>query len=195
MARIVRLDALLVDLEAEGAARRRDPVLRQPGDADRPDHRRRRGGRHRLRLHHRHRRPSVMELLERTLVPALIGREAGEIEAIWRDLLFLHPCHHGRRHHRARAGGNRHRAVGSEVPQARPAAAPPGRRRAGAGAALHHRRRLAASRAAGAGGGCARRQGAGLGGCQDQDRPAACRRGHARASRRCARRSAPDSRS
>jgi L-alanine-DL-glutamate epimerase-like enolase superfamily enzyme len=33
--------------------------------------------------------PSVMKLLERTLGPALIGREASEIERIWRDLLFL----------------------------------------------------------------------------------------------------------
>ena len=33
--------------------------------------------------------PSVMELIRRTLAPALIGREAGEIEAIWRDLFFL----------------------------------------------------------------------------------------------------------
>ena len=32
---------------------------------------------------------SVMELLKRTLVPAMIGREAMEIERIWRDLLFL----------------------------------------------------------------------------------------------------------
>ena len=32
---------------------------------------------------------SVVELLKRTLVPALIGREAMEIERIWRDLLFL----------------------------------------------------------------------------------------------------------
>ncbi|OJX53002.1 mandelate racemase/muconate lactonizing enzyme family protein [Devosia sp. 66-22] len=32
---------------------------------------------------------SVMELLKRTLAPALIGREAHEIERIWRDLLFL----------------------------------------------------------------------------------------------------------
>jgi len=32
---------------------------------------------------------SVMELLKRTLVPALIGREANEIERIWRDLFFL----------------------------------------------------------------------------------------------------------
>ena len=33
--------------------------------------------------------PSVVELIARTLGPALIGREAGEIERIWRDLLFL----------------------------------------------------------------------------------------------------------
>jgi len=33
--------------------------------------------------------PSVMKLIERTLAPALIGREAMEIERIWRDLLFL----------------------------------------------------------------------------------------------------------
>ncbi len=32
---------------------------------------------------------SVMELLKRTLAPALLGREALEIERIWRDLLFL----------------------------------------------------------------------------------------------------------
>ena len=33
--------------------------------------------------------PSIMKLLEHTLLPAIIGREAGEIERIWRDLLFL----------------------------------------------------------------------------------------------------------
>jgi L-alanine-DL-glutamate epimerase-like enolase superfamily enzyme len=33
--------------------------------------------------------PSVMKLIEKTLAPALIGREAGRIEQIWRDLLFL----------------------------------------------------------------------------------------------------------
>jgi L-alanine-DL-glutamate epimerase-like enolase superfamily enzyme len=33
--------------------------------------------------------PSVMKLIERTLGPALIGREAGMVEQIWRDLLFL----------------------------------------------------------------------------------------------------------
>ncbi len=32
---------------------------------------------------------SVMALLERTLAPAIIGRDADEMEAIWRDLLFL----------------------------------------------------------------------------------------------------------
>ena len=33
--------------------------------------------------------PSVMMLIRHTLAPALIGREAFEIEKIWRDLLFL----------------------------------------------------------------------------------------------------------
>ncbi len=33
--------------------------------------------------------PSVMELIRRTLAPALIGRESLEIERIWRDLFFL----------------------------------------------------------------------------------------------------------
>lgn len=33
--------------------------------------------------------PSVMALLERTLVPALIGRDPDRIEQIWRDLLFM----------------------------------------------------------------------------------------------------------
>jgi L-alanine-DL-glutamate epimerase-like enolase superfamily enzyme len=32
---------------------------------------------------------SIVELLSRTLAPALIGREAGMVEQIWRDLLFL----------------------------------------------------------------------------------------------------------
>ena len=32
---------------------------------------------------------SIMKLIEKTLAPALIGREAAEIERIWRDLLFL----------------------------------------------------------------------------------------------------------
>jgi L-alanine-DL-glutamate epimerase-like enolase superfamily enzyme len=33
--------------------------------------------------------PSVMKLIEHTLGPALIGREAAMIEQIWRDLLYL----------------------------------------------------------------------------------------------------------
>jgi len=32
---------------------------------------------------------SVMKLIEATLAPALLGREAGEVERIWRDLMFL----------------------------------------------------------------------------------------------------------
>jgi L-alanine-DL-glutamate epimerase-like enolase superfamily enzyme len=33
--------------------------------------------------------PAVMSLIRHSLAPALIGRDAGEIERIWRDLLFL----------------------------------------------------------------------------------------------------------
>ena len=33
--------------------------------------------------------PSIMKLIELTMAPALIGREAAEIERIWQDLLFL----------------------------------------------------------------------------------------------------------
>ncbi len=33
--------------------------------------------------------PAIMALLRHTLLPALIGRDAAEIERIWRDLLFL----------------------------------------------------------------------------------------------------------
>ena len=33
--------------------------------------------------------PAIMSLLQRTLAPALIGREASKIEQIWHDLLFL----------------------------------------------------------------------------------------------------------
>ncbi|HEX3349804.1 MAG TPA: mandelate racemase/muconate lactonizing enzyme family protein [Acetobacteraceae bacterium] len=33
--------------------------------------------------------PSVMKLIEHTLGPALIGRDAAEVERIWRDLMFL----------------------------------------------------------------------------------------------------------
>ncbi len=33
--------------------------------------------------------PSVMKLIEHTLGPALIGREAGMVERLWRELLFL----------------------------------------------------------------------------------------------------------
>ena len=32
--------------------------------------------------------PSVMQLIERSLAPALLGRDAGMVERIWRDLLF-----------------------------------------------------------------------------------------------------------
>ncbi len=33
--------------------------------------------------------PSIMKLIEKTLGPALIGRDAAEVERLWRDLMFL----------------------------------------------------------------------------------------------------------
>lgn len=33
--------------------------------------------------------PSIIELIKRTLAPALIGRDPAQVEMIWRDLLFL----------------------------------------------------------------------------------------------------------
>ena len=33
--------------------------------------------------------PAIVELLARSLAPALLGRDAAQVEKIWRDLLFL----------------------------------------------------------------------------------------------------------
>lgn len=33
--------------------------------------------------------PAIIELIARSLAPALIGREAATVEKVWRDLLFL----------------------------------------------------------------------------------------------------------
>src|ERR1700684_3898822 len=33
--------------------------------------------------------PAIVELLARSLAPALLGRDGAQIEKIWRDLLFL----------------------------------------------------------------------------------------------------------
>lgn len=89
MARIARIDALMVDLVPE--VKRTDaiqsfvsqetPILRIT-DADGAvgtgySYTIGTGG------------PAIMSLLHRTLAPALLGREADEIERIWRDLLFL----------------------------------------------------------------------------------------------------------
>ena len=66
---------------------RRDSVLCESGDADRP-HRRRRG-RRRLQLTIGTGGPAIVELIARSLAPALIGREAVMVEKVWRGLLFL----------------------------------------------------------------------------------------------------------
>ena len=55
---------------------------------------------------------SVVALLRDHLAPRLIGRDAVEIEAIWKDLFFAHARDRGRRDHEPRARRDRHRAVG-----------------------------------------------------------------------------------
>ena len=105
---------------------------------------------HRLHLHHRHRRPVGARAARATIsCPRLIGRDADEIEGIWRDAVLPHPCDHGRRDHLDRAGRDRHRAVGPALPRA-PACRCDGMAGGAqhAVAALHDRRRLAAYRAA-----------------------------------------------
>ena len=130
--------------------------------------------------------PSVMKLIERTLGPALIGRDAAEIERIWRDLMFLTHATTSRRDHGAGAGRNRHGPLGSALSQSGAAASHHGRRRARLAAALHDGRRVAAHRDVGAGRGRAAREGSRLRRLEDQDRPAA-RVGGCRAPARRAR--------
>ena len=89
MSRIVRIEALMVDLKPkvkrtdaiQSFVSQETPILRIT-DADGAvgtgySYTIGTGG------------PSIMAMLERTFAPALIGREAGDIEAIWRDLYFL----------------------------------------------------------------------------------------------------------
>ncbi|MEO6300890.1 MAG: mandelate racemase/muconate lactonizing enzyme family protein, partial [Paracoccaceae bacterium] len=89
MAKIVRVDALMVDLipqvkrtdAIQSFVSQETPILRIT-DADGVvgtgySYTIGTGG------------PAVMSLLQRTLAPALIGREASEIERIWRDLMFM----------------------------------------------------------------------------------------------------------
>ncbi len=89
MARIVRVDALMVDLvpkvkrtdAIQSFVSQETPIVRIT-DADGAvgtgySYTIGTGG------------PSVMALIRHTLGPALIGREASEVEKIWRDLLFL----------------------------------------------------------------------------------------------------------
>ena len=106
--------------------------------------------------------PAVISLLRETLVPRLIGREAEEIEAIWRDLLFVtHATAVGAITSLALAAIDtalwdlRCKRAGLPLWQH-------GGRRETGDPALFHRRRLAAYRNAGAGRGCAGGEGAGL---------------------------------
>ena len=61
----------------------------ESGDADRAHRRRRRRGRRRLQLTIGTGGPAVVELIARSLAPALIGREAVMVEKVWRGFLFL----------------------------------------------------------------------------------------------------------
>ncbi len=88
MATIERVEILMVDLKPkvkrtdaiQSFVSQETPIVRI---ADRD------GAAARLQLHNRHRRPVGDELIARTLAPALIGRDAAEVEQIWRDLNFL----------------------------------------------------------------------------------------------------------
>ena len=89
MARIVRVEGLMVDLvpqvkrsdAIQSFASQETPMLRIT-DADGAEgfgysYTIGTGG------------PSVMQLLARTFAPALLGRDAAEVERIWRDLMFM----------------------------------------------------------------------------------------------------------
>jgi hypothetical protein len=128
---------------AEGAAQRRDPELRDAGDADRAHHLRRRLAGHGLQLHHRHRRLVGGGAAARPPGAAADRPRPGHIEAIWRDLLFSTHATSGRRDHQPRAGRDRHRAVGLRC-RATACRCGGRRRREAADPGLHHRRRLAA---------------------------------------------------
>ena len=57
---------------------------------------------------------SVMAF-EDHLAPKLIGRDADDTEAIWKDL-FFHALNGSRCDHGAGAGNDRHRALGTPLP-------------------------------------------------------------------------------
>jgi L-alanine-DL-glutamate epimerase-like enolase superfamily enzyme len=60
--------------------------------------------------------PAVVELITRSLAPALIGREAVMVEKVWRDLLFL-TMRLRSAHHLARARRDRYCAMGFALPR------------------------------------------------------------------------------
>ena len=89
--------------------------------------------------------PAIVELLARSLAPALTGarRSAGR-EDLARSP-FPHARDFGRRDYQSSARRDRHGAVGPALPQGRTSAACHGGRRQGPDPSLHHRGRLAAS--------------------------------------------------
>ena len=103
---------------------------------------------------------AVARLLDEHLAPMLPGREAGDVEGLWRELMY--------RVHATTVGALTSIALAAidtalwdlRAPR-RPAVAPAGRRRQGPHPALHHRGRLAApaDRGAGRGRGAGRAEG------------------------------------
>ena len=99
--------------------------------------------------------PSIVELLARSLAPALIGRDAAQVEEIWRDLLFLT--------HATSVGAITALALAAidtalwdlRCRKARPAAACDGGRRARTGCRSTPPRAAGCISTAGAGRGCA----------------------------------------
>ena len=173
---------------AAGAAQRRDPVVRDAGDADRAHHLRRRRAGHRLHLHHRHRRLVGGRAAARPSRAAADRPRSDVIEAIWKDLFFAHPRHQRSARSPAWRWPRSTPRCGTALPPRRPAAVEGGGRRAARSAGLHHRRRLAApSPRSSSSTKRVAAQGAGLPGREDQGRQAARRRGR-RAPARGARR-------
>ena len=127
---------------------------------------------------------SVVALLRDHLAPRLIGRDAAEIEAIWKDLFFAT--------HATAVGAITSLALAAidtalwdlKCRRARAAAVEDGRRRATAGAGVHDRRRVAAPFGAAAGRRSRSGEGARIQGRQGQGRQAFDRRGRRAVVRR-----------
>src|SRR3954466_4139496 len=102
--------------KAEGEADGRDPVLRQPGDTDRPRHRFGWRGRHRLFLYHRHWWPLGDEAHRAEPRAGAAGARGGHGGGHLARPPLPRPCDQRRPHPLDRARGDRHGAVGPALP-------------------------------------------------------------------------------